>query len=147
MTDAKTHDARIVEQFTRLARPFAEHPIHSEADGMARTIAACGSLEGARVLDVACGPGIVACALAAHAAQVSGIDLTPAMIAQAERRQAGLGLRNVDWRVGDASALPFAGRDFRRGRHARYSFHHLQRAGGGARGDEAGMPARAGGSS
>ncbi len=126
MTDARSHDQRIVEQFTRLARPFAEHPIHSEADGMARTLAACGALEGARVLDVACGPGIVACALAAHAAQVSGIDLTPAMIAEAHRRQAGLGLRNLDWRVGDATALPFADGTFDVV-VTRYSFHHLQR--------------------
>ena len=32
------------------------------------------------VLDVACGPGLVACALAARAKHVTGIDLTPAMI-------------------------------------------------------------------
>jgi SAM-dependent methyltransferase len=126
MTDAKTHDARIVEQFTRWAQPFAEHPIHSEADGMARTLAACGALEGARVLDVACGPGIVACALAAHASQVSGVDLTPAMIAEARRRQAALGPANLDWRVGDASALPFADEAFDVV-VTRYSFHHLQR--------------------
>ena len=35
------------------------------------------------VLDVACGPGLVACALAPAARHVTGIDITPAMIEQA----------------------------------------------------------------
>ena len=126
MSGAKTHDQRIVEQFTRWARPFAENPIHSQADGMARVLAACGPLEGARVLDVACGPGIVACALAPHAARVSGVDLTPAMITEAKRRQTALGLTNLDWRVADAAALPFTDGAFDVV-VTRYSFHHLQR--------------------
>ena len=44
-------------------------------------------LRGNSVLDVACGPGLVACALAEVARSVTGIDLTPAMIDQARTRQ------------------------------------------------------------
>ena len=58
------HDDKIIEQFTRWARPFAELPIHSEADGMARLLAAAEIEAHMRVLDTACGPGIVACAAA-----------------------------------------------------------------------------------
>ena len=37
-----------------------------------------------------------------HARQVTGIDLTPAMIEQARRRQREEGLANLRWEVGDA---------------------------------------------
>jgi ubiquinone/menaquinone biosynthesis C-methylase UbiE len=124
--DADAHNQRIIEQFTRWARPFADNPIHSHAEGMTRLINACGPLEGAHVLDVACGPGLVACALSPKAAHVTGVDLTPAMIAQADRRRTQLGLNNMDWRIGDATALPFTDRRFDVV-IARYSFHHLMR--------------------
>jgi ubiquinone/menaquinone biosynthesis C-methylase UbiE len=118
------HNDRIVEQFTRWARPFSELPVHAEAEGMARTLAAAGIGPDMKVLDVACGPGIVACAAAQRAAHVTGIDLTPAMIAQARERQESLRLGNLDWRVGDAMQLPFAEGAFDVVL-TRYSFHHM----------------------
>jgi ubiquinone/menaquinone biosynthesis C-methylase UbiE len=118
------HDQRVVDQFTRWAKPFAELPIHAEADAMARTIGACAPTSGMDVLDVACGPGILACTLAEYARHVTGIDITPAMIAQAQARQASTNLANLTWHVGDALALPFED-----GRFdcvtTRYSFHHM----------------------
>ena len=118
------HEKLIVEQFTRWAKPFAELPVHSEANGMARMLAAASVTPAMKVLDVACGPGIVACAVAAQAAQVTGIDLTPAMIAQARERQRSLKLENIDWQVGDATRLPFAAGAFDVVL-TRYSFHHM----------------------
>ena len=118
------HNHRIVEQFTRWAKPFAELPLHAEADAMARTIGACVPTPDATMLDVACGPGILACALAPHARHVTGIDLTPAMIAQAQARQAAAGLANLAWQIGDATALPFEDARFDRVT-TRYSFHHM----------------------
>jgi ubiquinone/menaquinone biosynthesis C-methylase UbiE len=118
------HNQRIVEQFTRWAKPFSELPVHAEAEGMARTLAAAGIEAGMNVLDVACGPGIVACAAAQQAGQVIGIDLTAAMIAQARERQRRLKLDNLDWRIGDATRLPFADGAFDVVL-TRYSFHHL----------------------
>ena len=119
-----THNERIVEQFTRWAKPFADLPVHSEADGMARTLAAAGIQPDLTVLDVACGPGIVACAAAARAKHVTGIDLTPAMIAQARSRQASLKLANLAWHIADATQLPFADGTFDVVL-TRYSFHHM----------------------
>lgn len=118
------HDTRIIDQFTRWARPFAELPVHAEADAMARLLAAAAIEPHMRVLDTACGPGIVACAAAPYAAQVTGIDLTPAMIEQARSRQKAMGLENLDWRVGDAMRLPFEAMTFDVVM-TRYSFHHL----------------------
>lgn len=124
MQDEAAHNDRIISQFTRWAQPFAALPIHSAEDGMAKTLAAAVIAPDDRVLDVACGPGIVACAVARHAAHVTGIDLTPAMIEQARARQAAEGLDNIDWRVGDATALPFEDGAFDIV-VTRYSFHHL----------------------
>lgn len=118
------HDERIVEQFTRWARPFSELPVHAEAEGMARTLAAAAITRETSVLDVACGPGIVACAAAEQAAHVTGIDLTPAMIDQARERQGRQQLDNLEWRVGDATRLPFADGTFDVVL-TRYSFHHM----------------------
>jgi ubiquinone/menaquinone biosynthesis C-methylase UbiE len=124
MNDKSAHEAKIVEQFTRWAKPFADLPVHSEAEGMARTLAAACVEPGMRVLDVACGPGIVSCAIASRGAHVTGIDLTPAMIAQARERQRSLQLENLDWHVGDATRLPFADASYDVV-ITRYSFHHM----------------------
>ncbi|RVT93794.1 class I SAM-dependent methyltransferase [Sphingomonas crocodyli] len=122
--NATAHDRRIVDQFTRWAKPFADLPLHAEAEAMERTLAACALTADADVLDVACGPGILACAMAGQARHVTGIDLTPAMIQQAEARQAREGRSNLEWHVGDATALPFADGAFDRVT-TRYSFHHM----------------------
>jgi len=124
MNHQSTHDEKVIEQFTRWAKPFAELPVHSEADGMARTLAAASVAPGMRVLDVACGPGIVSCAVALQGAHVTGIDLTPAMLAQARERQQSLKLENLDWHVGDATRLPFTDASFDVVL-TRYSFHHM----------------------
>lgn len=55
------------------------------------------------VVDLGCGIGRIALALAPRVRSVLGLDLSPAMIAEARRRGAGLG--NVDWRVTDGRDL------------------------------------------
>ena len=121
---SREHDQHIVAEFTRQARRFAGHPALAESESLARMLGA-GAVGGeTRLLDVACGPGIVACAAAGRAAQVTGIDLTPAMIAQAQQRQQRLGLGNVAWLIGNATALPFAPAGFDVVL-TRYSFHHF----------------------
>ncbi|WP_242010201.1 class I SAM-dependent methyltransferase [Acetobacter conturbans] len=124
MSTSTPHDSQIVAQFTRWARPFSELPIHAEAESMAQTLAACSVSKGMTVLDVACGPGIVACALAREGADVTGIDLTPAMINQARHRATDMNV-SVDYHVGDARHLPFEANSFDRV-VTRYSFHHMQ---------------------
>jgi ubiquinone/menaquinone biosynthesis C-methylase UbiE len=114
----------ILDQFTRQAVPFAEMPAHSndEANRLLIDLAGIGSED--TVLDVACGPGLVACALAEVARQVTGIDLTPAMIEQARAKQRSKGLTNLTWLVGDAVPLPFPDASFSVV-VTRYSFHHF----------------------
>jgi len=123
-TTQQQHNAAIVDQFTRQAVPFAEMPNHSDEEAMRLTLETIGVGPGDRVLDVACGPGIVACELARIARHVTGSDLTPAMLEQARERQRQAGLTNVTWDQGDATALPYADGAFDLV-VTRYSFHHF----------------------
>jgi SAM-dependent methyltransferase len=60
---------------------------------------------GARLLDVACGTGNVALAAIGRGALATGVDASPALIAQARGRAAAAGAR-AEFLVGDAGALP-----------------------------------------
>ena len=61
---------------------------------------------GGHVLDVACGTGLDSLFLAAHGLQVTGIDISPHMIAQLEAKAKRLGLADrIEAHVGDVAAL------------------------------------------
>lgn len=69
----------------------------------------CGLAPGMRVLDVACGTGVVSRAAARRAgagAQVVGVDLGEAMLEVARREGVPDGGAAIDYRQGDALALP-----------------------------------------
>jgi 2-polyprenyl-3-methyl-5-hydroxy-6-metoxy-1,4-benzoquinol methylase len=68
-------------------------------------------LPGSRVLDVACGTGNLAILAARRDCIVSGIDIAKNLIEQARARGAAENLR-IDFREGDAEALPFVGGGF-----------------------------------
>ena len=61
------------------------------------------------MLEVGCASGRTACYLAkTYGCRVTGVDLLPAMVDRANERAGRDGVRNlVDFRVGDAQALPF----------------------------------------
>jgi SAM-dependent methyltransferase len=61
---------------------------------------------GQRVLDVACGTGVVAITAARVGAKVTGLDLTPELLERA-RENSAVAEVEIDWREGDAEALPF----------------------------------------
>ena len=68
-------------------------------------VASAGIAPGQRILDVACGTGIVARTAAGRAGErgrVTGLDLNDAMLTVARRVRPDL-----DWRQGDAASLPF----------------------------------------
>ncbi len=62
---------------------------------------------GARVLDVASGPGYVAAAAAQRGAQVTALDFSDAMVEMARTQNPG-----IEFREGDATALSFADGSF-----------------------------------
>lgn len=124
MSNDVSHDALTVDHFTRQAVPFAKLPGHSAALDVLTRLAAPSAADVA--LDVACGPGLVACHFAPLVSHVTGLDLTPEMVRQAGLAQAARGLTNMTWQIGTADPLPFPDAAFSLVL-TRYSFHHFQR--------------------
>jgi len=71
-----------------------------------RVIDTLAPAPGDRWLDLACGTGAIAERAAAAGADVTGLDLSPALIETAQERAGELGL-DIEYMVGDAEALPF----------------------------------------
>jgi ubiquinone/menaquinone biosynthesis C-methylase UbiE len=118
----QSHESKIIEQFSQQAIPFTQVPGH--LDAMQILIELSDVCTNDTVLDVACGPGIVACEFAKHSKLVTGVDITPAMIEQAMKRQQDQRLDNLEWNIGNAIPLPYADNSFSLVL-TRYSFHHL----------------------
>jgi SAM-dependent methyltransferase len=72
----------------------------------ARLVKRAGIRAGQRVLDVACGTGVVSVTAARLGAQVTGLDLTPELLARARENSSIAGVK-IDWLEGDVEKLPF----------------------------------------
>ena len=123
MTDTN-HRELILDQFTRQATVFSTAPAITDEDALRMIVEAARPASVDRLLDVACGPGLVVCAFAPHVQEATGIDVTPAMIERARKLAADKGLANVAWRQGDVSALPYVDGSFTIVT-TRFSFHHF----------------------
>jgi len=104
-----TADPAEIAKFEALAHRFWDprgefRPLHHLNPVRVDYVAKRSSLSGARVLDVGCGGGLLAEALARSGAHVEGIDLSPAMISTAQLHAAESGLA-IDYRVQDAQRL------------------------------------------
>jgi arsenite methyltransferase len=90
---------RAAESFAGVANPFS-----------------LGRLEaGERVLDLGCGAGtdsLVAAQMVGPEGRVTGIDMTPQMLAKARAAAAELGARNVEFIEGEVERLPFEDASF-----------------------------------
>jgi SAM-dependent methyltransferase len=118
------HKEHILDQFTRQAVPFATAAAIRNEDALNRIVKMAEAGPDDTVLDVACGPGLLACAFARVARHVTGIDLTPAMLEQARALQRQQGLENLTWQEGDVLPLPYADHSFSIVA-TRFAFHHF----------------------
>ena len=104
MTQASTIAMNQERLFPATVMPDADwwHALWPDPDGVVRAI---GVDAGMRVLDLGCGDGYFTAAIARQvgAGRAIGLDLDPAMLAQAQAACAGLA--NCDWLLGDAMAL------------------------------------------
>jgi SAM-dependent methyltransferase len=71
-----------------------------------RLVRHAGIADGDRVLDVACGTGVVAVTAARRGARVTALDLTPELLAVG-RENGRLAAVDIDWHEGDVESLPF----------------------------------------
>lgn len=97
------------------------------APRLAAVFADALSLDGrGRLIDVGCGPGIVALRVAHLFAEVVGLDPDAGMLAEAQRRAAEQGVTNTGWVKARAEDLPVGPGTFRVATFAA-SFHWMDR--------------------
>jgi SAM-dependent methyltransferase len=71
-----------------------------------------GIRAGQNVLDVGTGTGVVALTARRAGAKVTGLDLTPELLARAKENAAIAEADDITWKEGDAENLPFADKTF-----------------------------------
>lgn len=80
------------------------------ADGLTistdQTLRVAGIRPGERVMDLATGTGITAIAARERGAKVTAVDLTPELLEVARSKAQAAGYDDIDFREGDAEALP-----------------------------------------
>jgi SAM-dependent methyltransferase len=119
MTSSPTPDfgSRAAARYDEL-RPF-----DAGLETLLERLDGAAGLHGRSVLDVGCGTGTIAIALARdHGCSVVGVDAAPDMVAVAEAKEA----RDVQFQVGLAEELPFAQGTFERVL-MRSVVHHVDR--------------------
>jgi SAM-dependent methyltransferase len=106
MTGLVDQNARVLDQFTLQAEAYAAlvnkrgTPLSRPLLDIIRPIAQD------RVLDVGCGSGQFAVAISSLVAQVTGVDITPAMLDQARALQTTHTATNIEWIEADCASLP-----------------------------------------
>jgi SAM-dependent methyltransferase len=107
-TTIQPHNERAAAVWSSGGRDY-EEIIRGVYDGIDATVAGLAPRPGERILDVATGTGITARACARRGADVTGIDIAAGLLDAARTLSGGLA---IDYRVGDAEALPFADASF-----------------------------------
>jgi len=109
----------------RGAAPFYVQGRHPYAPGLADALAGALGLDGrGRLLDVGCGPGVVALRLAHLFEEVVGVDIDPDMLAEAARRAKEQGITQARWVRSRAEELSMGLGPFRVATFGR-SFHWM----------------------
>ena len=94
-TDSQYHNDLIIDQFTKQAIPFTQNAAHSAEYAIKRLVTLSNVSKNDTVLDVAYGSGLVSCELAKVVHHVTGIDITPAIIEQANLLRQQKNLCNI----------------------------------------------------
>lgn len=117
-------DKRVREEFGRQAAAMSEATFFNDDQALQRIIAAMSLTGEERALEVACGPGIVAQAVAPLVSELVCIDATPEMLSLAKQRLTRSGAANVNFMEAMAEDLPFQPGEFDL-LVTRLSFHHF----------------------
>jgi SAM-dependent methyltransferase len=124
MTSEMDERSRLAQrQFGAVALEYATSAVHASGPDLEALVQAAAPHANMYVLDVGCGAGHTALALAPSAASVTAVDITPEMLQVGQELAASRGLQNVTFRQADASALPFESGSFDLVT-SRYSAHH-----------------------
>ena len=103
----KTPEQAAREIFGERAAMYTTSAAHTDPQVLARVVELAAPQAAESALDLATGTGHTAFALAPHAARVVGTDLTPQMLAEAERLAHDRAIGNVCFCLADVHGLPF----------------------------------------
>jgi ubiquinone/menaquinone biosynthesis C-methylase UbiE len=101
-----------IEPWDLVANGYAETTMQLLAQYAEEAIAASHLKPGAKILDVACGPGTLALMVAREADSVHGIDFSAPMLDIFKQHIAQHGHKNITIQHGDAQTLPYADKTF-----------------------------------
>lgn len=118
------YEESIREEFARQADTFARAEGLKVNEVLGALLDLVPEDREARWLEVACGAGMVGRPLARRVGSVHGVDLTPAMIEKGREEAEREGLGNIDFSLGDATALELEDASFD-GAITRFSLHHV----------------------
>jgi ubiquinone/menaquinone biosynthesis C-methylase UbiE len=121
---SKKHKEAVQKQFTKTAEAFSTFAIRDTPDVLKEKVDFAKPQSTDAVLDIACGPGAFALALAPRVQLVRGVDLTPEMLRRARAYQAEKQISNAAFTQGDAEQLPFPAGTFDLV-SCQCSFHHM----------------------
>jgi ubiquinone/menaquinone biosynthesis C-methylase UbiE len=121
---SRKHKEVVRKQFAKTVEAFSKYAVRDTPEILAEKVEFAKAQPAEAILDVACGPGSFALALAPRARFALGVDLTLEMLRQARAFQAEKEVPNAAFACGDAEQLPFP--------HAAFdlvtcqcSFHHM----------------------
>ena len=121
---SKKHKEAVQKQFTKTAEAFSTFAMRDTPEVLKEKVDFAKPQPTDVVLDIACGPGAFALAIAPRVRWVRGVDLTPEMLRRARTYQAEKQIANAAFVRGDAEQLPFAAGEFDLV-SCQCSFHHM----------------------
>ncbi len=116
----------VQRQFGPVAAEYAASVVHASGPDLAVLVDVAAAAGAQRALDVGCGAGHTALAIAPHVASVVALDLAEAMLDQARHLAVERGVTNMAFQSGDAEHLPFPDESFDLVT-SRYAAHHFPR--------------------
>ena len=119
----RSHSQVVTEQFGSTAASYLTSAVHAQGADLDELARIAGTIAGARVLDLGCGGGHAAFAVAPVVDSVVAFDLSAQMLEVVAAAAAERGLKNLAVQQGSATHLPFADESFDLV-CSRYSAHH-----------------------
>jgi ubiquinone/menaquinone biosynthesis C-methylase UbiE len=121
---SKKHKEAVQKQFTKTAEAFSTFAVRDTPEILLEKVEFAKPQATDLVLDVACGPGAFALAVAPRVTFVYGVDLTVEMLRRSRAFQTEKQISNAAFAGGDAEQLPFPDGTFDLV-SCQCSFHHL----------------------